>query len=135
VTVLSAELHALPASIRNALANAESNAGHIGEDRLQGLAELIQNADDLKATLAELAELTVDQADSRLMFRHNGSGLTLHDVWALAIPWLSLKLDDRVSRRAGGRSGSNGSCPGFAAGRRAGGRSGCRCAGRVLPGQ
>jgi hypothetical protein len=28
------------------------------------------------------------------MFRHNGSGLTLHDVWALAIPWLSLKVDD-----------------------------------------
>lgn len=91
VTALSAELHALPASIHNALANAESNAGHISEDRLQGLAELIQNADDLGATLAEF---TVDEADSRLMFRHNGSGLTLHDVWALAIPWLSLKLDD-----------------------------------------
>lgn len=91
IAALSAELHALPASIRNALANAESNAGHISEDRLQGLAELLQNADDLGATHAEL---TVDQAGSRLMFRHNGSGLTLHDVWALAIPWLSLKLDD-----------------------------------------
>ena len=28
------------------------------------------------------------------MFRHNGVGLTLHDVWALAIPWLSLKIED-----------------------------------------
>ena len=88
---LSAELQALPASIRNALANADSSAGHISEDRLQGIAELIQNADDLGATIAEF---TVDEIGSRLMFRHNGSGLTLHDVWALAIPWLSLKVND-----------------------------------------
>lgn len=91
VVSLSAELKALPASIRNALANAESSAGHISDDRLQGLAELIQNADDLGATFAEFA---VDATGSRLMFRHNGAGLTLHDVWALAIPWLSLKVDD-----------------------------------------
>jgi hypothetical protein len=91
VMALSAELQALPASIRNALANAESSAGHISEDRLQGLAELIQNSDDLGATFAEF---TFDEKASRLMFRHNGSGLTLHDVWALAIPWLSLKVDD-----------------------------------------
>ena len=91
ILALSAELGALPASIRNALANAESSAGHISDDRLQGLAELIQNADDLGATLAEFA---VDTTGSRLMFRHNGAGLTLHDVWALAIPWLSLKVDD-----------------------------------------
>jgi hypothetical protein len=91
VIALSAELKSLPASIRNALANAESSAGHISDDRLQGLAELIQNADDLGATSAEFA---VDATGSRLMFRHNGAGLTLHDVWALAIPWLSLKVDD-----------------------------------------
>ncbi len=91
VAALSAELKALPASIRNALANAESSAGHISDDRLQGLAELIQNADDLGATFADFA---VDATGSRLMFRHNGAGLTLHDVWALAIPWLSLKVDD-----------------------------------------
>ncbi len=91
VTALSDEIKSLPASIRNALANAESSAGHISDDRLQGLAELIQNADDLGATSAEFA---VDATGSRLMFRHNGAGLTLHDVWALAIPWLSLKVDD-----------------------------------------
>lgn len=91
VTALSDELKALPASIRNALANAESSAGHISDDRLQGLAELIQNADDLGATSAEFA---VDATGSCLMFRHNGAVLTLHDVWALAIPWLSLKVDD-----------------------------------------
>lgn len=91
VKALSAERQKVPASIRNALANAESSAGHISDDRLQGLAELIQNADDLGATSAEFA---IDATGSRLMFRHNGAGLTLHDVWALAIPWLSLKVDD-----------------------------------------
>lgn len=91
VIALSNELDALPASIRNALANAESSAGHISEDRLQGLAELIQNADDLGATSAEFF---VDERRNRLLFRHNGEGLSLHDVWALAIPWLSLKVDD-----------------------------------------
>ena len=91
VRALSKELNALPASIRNALANAESSAGHISEDRLQGLAELIQNADDLGATAAEFF---VDENQNRLVFRHNGEGLSLHDVWALAIPWLSLKVDD-----------------------------------------
>ncbi|WP_122666720.1 sacsin N-terminal ATP-binding-like domain-containing protein [Pseudomonas viridiflava] len=91
VAALSTQLKTLPASIRNALANAESSAAHISEDRLQGLAELIQNADDLGATSAEFV---VDVNGARLMFRHNGAGLTLHDVWALAIPWLSLKLDD-----------------------------------------
>src|SRR5262245_52273826 len=53
VAALSRELRALPASIRYALANAETSAGHISEDRLQGLAELIQNASDLDATEAE----------------------------------------------------------------------------------
>jgi hypothetical protein len=87
VRALSAELQALPASIRNALANAESNAGHISEDRLQGLAELIQNADDLGATSAEF---TVDETGSRLMFRTTGPAHPSRRV-ALAIPWLSLK--------------------------------------------
>src|SRR5262245_4888284 len=91
VTELAAQLRSLPASIRSALGGAESSAGHLSDDRLQGLAELIQNADDLGATDAAFA---VDEAESRLLFRHNGAGLTLHDVWGLAIPWLSLKVAD-----------------------------------------
>ncbi len=91
VTELAVQLRSLPASIRSALEGAESSAGHLSDDRLQGLAELIQNADDLGASNAVFA---VDEAGSRLLFRHNGDGLTLHDVWGLAIPWLSLKVTD-----------------------------------------
>lgn len=91
VRALVDRLHGLPKSIRSALKRAADSAGHLSDDRLQGLAELIQNADDLGATEATVA---VDHTTSRLLFSHNGAALTLHDVWALAIPWLSLKVAD-----------------------------------------
>ena len=91
VRELAAQLQYLPRSIRSALKRASDSAGYLSDDRLQGVAELIQNADDLGATEARL---TVDVRSSRLLFGHNGDGLTLHDIWALAIPWLSLKVTD-----------------------------------------
>jgi len=91
VRELAAQLQHLPRSIRSALQRASDSAGYLSDDRLQGIAELIQNADDLGATEARL---TVDVENSRLLFGHNGDGLTLHDIWALAIPWLSLKVTD-----------------------------------------
>jgi hypothetical protein len=78
-------------SIRKALKNASDSAGYLSNDRLQGIAELIQNADDLGASHAYIS---VDATRSRLLFGHNGADLTLHDVWALAIPWLSLKASE-----------------------------------------
>lgn len=84
-------LRSLPNSIRSALKRAGDSAAYLSDDRLQGLAELIQNADDLGATEATVA---IDSTGSRLLFSHNGAALTLHDVWALAIPWLSLKVSD-----------------------------------------
>ncbi|MFY1686185.1 sacsin N-terminal ATP-binding-like domain-containing protein [Micromonospora sp. WMMD730] len=91
VIALVERLHSLPKSIRSALRRAGDSAAYLSDDRLQGLAELIQNADDLGATEATIA---VDSLGSRLLFSHNGAALTLHDVWALAIPWLSLKAAD-----------------------------------------
>jgi hypothetical protein len=91
VRELAAQLQYLPRSIRSALKRASDSAGYLSDDQLQGIAELIQNADDLGA--AE-ARLTVDVKNSRLLFGHNGACLTLHDIWALAIPWLSLKVAD-----------------------------------------
>lgn len=91
VLALAECLHGLPKSIQFAVNNATGSAGYLSDDRLQGLAELIQNAEDVGATEATI---TVDSEHSRLLFSHNGAGLTLHDVWALAIPWLSLKVGD-----------------------------------------
>lgn len=91
IIALAERLHGLPKSIRSALKRAGDSAAYLSDDRLQGIAELIQNADDLGATEATIA---VDSAGSRVLFSHNGAALTLHDLWALAIPWLSLKVAD-----------------------------------------
>lgn len=91
VDALAERLHNLPRSIRSALKRASDSASFLSDDRLQGIAELVQNADDLEATEAFIA---VDATNARLLFGHNGKGLTLHDVWALAIPWLSLKVSE-----------------------------------------
>lgn len=86
LAALSAEFQKLPPSIRGALGRATSNAAQLSDDRLQGLAELLQNADDEGA---DTAYFHVD--DHRLLFGHNGSDFTLPDVWGLTIPWLSEK--------------------------------------------
>lgn len=97
VRELRRHLDGLPKFAQHAMQGAASSAGQLSDDRLQGLAELIQNADDLGATGAYFV---VDEASSRLLFAHNGTGLTLHDVLALAVPWLSLKVaeSDQLGR-------------------------------------
>lgn len=86
LSALAAEFLKLPPSIRGALGRATGNAAQLSDDRLQGLAELLQNADDEGAVTAFVL---VD--DDRLLFGHNGSDFTLPDVWGLTIPWLSDK--------------------------------------------
>ena len=95
VRALADEFDQLPPSIRGALGRATRNAAQLSDDRLQGLAELLQNADDVGA---DEAFFFVD--DDRLLFGHNGSDLTLPDVWGLTIPRLSEKSDqaDAVGR-------------------------------------
>jgi hypothetical protein len=83
----------LPASIRQALRGAESNAGHLSDDRLQGLGELIQNADDVGATRVTFA-VESGPTGNAILCSHNGSSLRLRDVMGLATPWLSLKSAD-----------------------------------------
>lgn len=86
VLALADEFQRLPPSIRGALGRATGNAAQLSDDRLQGLAELLQNADDEGA---DTAYFLVD--DDRLLFGHNGNDFTLPDVWGLTIPWLSEK--------------------------------------------
>ncbi|MCY1675614.1 hypothetical protein OVA06_13005 [Pseudarthrobacter sp. SL88] len=86
----------LPASIRQALRGAETNAGHLSDDRLQGLSELIQNADDVGATRVAFA-IESGPTGSAILCSHNGSSLRLMDVMGLATPWLSLKSADSKS--------------------------------------
>jgi len=77
VRQLRRHLDGLPKFAQHAMNGAASSAGQLSDDRLQRLAELIQNADDLGASDAYFV---IDEANSRLLFAHNGTGLTLHDV-------------------------------------------------------
>ncbi|MBN0974579.1 MULTISPECIES: sacsin N-terminal ATP-binding-like domain-containing protein [unclassified Gordonia (in: high G+C Gram-positive bacteria)] len=86
LSALANEYQKLPPSIRGALGRATENAAQLSDDRLQGLAELLQNADDEGADTACFLV-----AGDRLMFGHNGNDFTLPDVWGLTIPWLSEK--------------------------------------------
>ncbi|MEZ4503105.1 MAG: hypothetical protein R3C39_10810 [Dehalococcoidia bacterium] len=79
----------LPGRIRDALESARASGELISRDRLQGVAEVFQNADDLGAT-----EVAVQLRANDLLFAHNGSPVTLSHVMALATPWLSTKAED-----------------------------------------
>jgi hypothetical protein len=58
-------------------------------DRLQGLEEIVQNADDADASRVRI----VLSADA-LLVAHNGRPVTLGDVFALATPWVTTKSTD-----------------------------------------
>lgn len=90
-------LHGLPAFVRRALAGAERNADRLSDDRFQGLAELIQNADDVGASTVTFTVETVAAVGSvvtRLVAIHDGAPLRLRDVVAMGVPWLSMKSED-----------------------------------------
>ena len=69
--------------------NARAAAQVLSGDRLQGLAEIIQNADDAEASSVQFL-----LRDDELLVSHDGRPLVLKDVHALAAPWLTTKRDD-----------------------------------------
>lgn len=83
---------AAPGVFKVALQGARAGAETLSGDRLQGIAEIIQNADDAGATFVEFWLI-----DGFLVAVHDGRPVTLADVLALAMPWLSNKTDDARS--------------------------------------
>lgn len=88
---------AAPGVFTAALEGARSGAETLTSDRLQGLAEIIQNADDTGASFVRF-----QVADRHLLAFHDGAAVTLPDVLALSTPWLSTKGENA---RATGRFG------------------------------
>lgn len=74
---------------KEALNGARAGAETLSGDRLQGLAEIIQNADDTAASYVEFRVI-----DGHLVAAHDGRLVTLSDVLSLATPWLSNKTDN-----------------------------------------
>ena len=77
----------LPGTITAVLEGAKSGAESLSGDRLQGLSEIIQNADDAGATNVRV----LLQPDA-LFIAHNGRRFYLRDVHALAAPWITSHL-------------------------------------------
>ena len=82
----------LPGSIVEALGSARRSATLLSSDRLQGLAEIVQNADDVGASRVRLCVRPGD-----LLVSHDGSPVRLLHVLGLATPWLTTKADDAAA--------------------------------------
>ena len=76
----------IPGAIASALDAARDTGDLLSSDRLQGLAEIVQNADDLDASQVRLLLRPTD-----LLVSHDGSPVQLRHVLGLATPWLSTK--------------------------------------------
>ena len=76
----------LPRVIAEALEGARDSGELLSSDRLQGLAEILQNADDANASEVRLVLRKTD-----LLVGHNGDPVRLRHVLGLATPWLSTK--------------------------------------------
>ena len=92
VEELARLFEAAPGVFTAALDGARAGAETLTTDRLQGLAEIIQNADDAHASFVHFQVI-----DNRLVAVHDGDRVTLSDVLALTTPWLSNKTDNEVA--------------------------------------
>ncbi len=85
-------LDELPGAIATALEAARESGELLSSDRLQGLSEMVQNADDVEATQVRFV-----LRPNELLLCHNGHPVRLRHVLGLATPWLSTKGDEGVS--------------------------------------
>ena len=89
---LSQLFEKLPGTITRVLEAASSSANLLSSDRLQGLSEVIQNADDAGASQVRLL-LT----PTELLISHDGKPVRLHHILGFATPWLSTKGNDATT--------------------------------------
>lgn len=73
-------------AIRESLDSARAFGGLQSSDRLQGIAEIVQNADD-----AEASEVRLLLMPTELLVAHDGTPVGLEHVLGLATPWLTTK--------------------------------------------
>lgn len=79
----------LPGAVRDSLERGRNSAAMLSGDRLQGLSEMIQNADDAGARQVRVALL-----EDGLWLSHDGEPIQLDHVFGIAMPWITTKSDD-----------------------------------------
>ena len=87
----------IPGKFKKSIEAARDSGSLYSSDRLQGLSEIVQNADDAGAT-----EVRLLLTETALDVSHDGNPVKLHHVLGFMIPWLSTKGHDA---RAFGRFG------------------------------
>ncbi|MFH8706566.1 sacsin N-terminal ATP-binding-like domain-containing protein [Streptomyces rubrogriseus] len=84
-----AELPTETGVMQDLAVGARRAAKGVSTDRLQGLSEVVQNAEDLGAT-----EVRIQVRETTLLVAHNGRPVLLTDVIPLSMPWLTSKAED-----------------------------------------
>ena len=79
-------------AISEALGAAQESGDLLSSDKFQGIAEIIQNADDQNAS-----EVRISLGPTDLWFGHDGSQVRLPHILGMATPWLSTKSSEAVS--------------------------------------
>jgi hypothetical protein len=91
---------AQPSILRASMRGAGKGASTLSPRPFQGLVECLQNADDLGAASLRVAYRTSPRPE--LLIVHDGSPVTLANVGAMLLPWLSTKdADPEASGRFG----------------------------------
>ena len=86
---LGERFNGLPGAIVEALDAARASGDLISSDKLQGISEIIQNADDVDASQVWFVLGSTD-----LWVGHDGSPVQLRHVLGLATPWLTTKRSE-----------------------------------------
>jgi hypothetical protein len=86
-----------PGIYRDALEGAEISAEQLNVEPFHGVIEVLQNADDARATELRLA-LRTRSGRRHLLFAHDGESLRLPDVVAMAVAFVSTKRDDALQK-------------------------------------
>jgi hypothetical protein len=93
--------HGTPGVLREVLEGAQMSAEQLNVESFHGLIEIVQNADDLRASEVRVA-VRRSGKHGRLLIAHNGERVHLHHVIAMTLAFVSTKRDDP---RAKGRFG------------------------------
>ncbi|MEV5683976.1 hypothetical protein AB0L68_12450 [Streptomyces sp. NPDC052164] len=84
-----ARLAAEAGVMQDSVTGARRGAKRMSTDRLQGLSEVVQNAEDLGAS-----EVRLLVRERTLLIAHNGRPVRLTDVIPLSMPWVTSKAQD-----------------------------------------
>lgn len=94
---LAGALATAPGAMKRAIRTAARSAERLNVEPFQGLIEVIQNADDLRAGEVRFALRDVD-GQRQLLIVHDGKPVTCHHVLGMIIPYFTTKEHDPDQR-------------------------------------